>query len=89
MSALTISSPTNSAVNANLTSLAYSPSAVKTFKFEAGTNVTMTTATAANEQTITINSTSTLRDVKTYFLSAPTTRSSILQSDLKFGTEFL
>lgn len=89
MAALTISSPTNSAVNANLTSISYIPNGAKTFKFEAGTNVTMTTATAANEQTITISSLNSWRNVKAYFLSTPAVQGTIDKAELKFGDEFL
>ena len=89
MAAFNISSPTNSAVNANLTTISYIPNDAKTFKFAAGTNVTMTTATAANEQTITISSLNSWRGVKAYFLSAPSTQATINQAELKFGDEFL
>lgn len=89
MAAFNISSPTNSAVNANLTTISYIPNGAKTFKFEAGTNVTMTTATAANEQTITISSLNSWRNVKAYFLSTPAAQGTIDKAELKFGDEFL
>ena len=89
MAAFNISSPTNSAVNANLTTISYIPNSAKTFKFEAGTNVTMTTATAANEQTITISSLNSWRNVKAYFLSTPAVQGTIDKAELKFGDEFL
>jgi len=89
MSALTIGTPTNSAVDGTLTNLVYSPSAVKGFKLTAGTNVTMTTAVVGSDQTVTISSLNSWRAVKANFLSAPSTPASIAQAELKFGDEFL
>ena len=48
-----------------------------------------TTVAADASGNITISSTNSWRDVKAYFLSAPSTQATINQADLKFGDEFL
>lgn len=48
-----------------------------------------TTVASDASGTITISSTNSWRDVKAYFLSAPSTQTTINQADLKFGDEFL
>ena len=48
-----------------------------------------TTVAADASGNITISSTNSWRDVKAYFLSAPSTQATINQAELKFGDEFL
>lgn len=52
-----------------------------------GSGATSVAADASGN--ITISSTNSWRDVKAYFLSAPSTQATINQADLKFGDEFL
>ena len=48
-----------------------------------------TTVAADASGNITISSTNSWRDIKAYFLSAPSTQATINQAELKFGDEFL